>query len=93
MDKKMGGSRPNSMPSSRVSIFSDDQYGAEEGRAPITEQQNSRMQRLSVKAEEWEGPGFEKVSTPHRRSIWRIVEMRHVEAAATVAAERTYSKN
>ena len=33
-------------PSSRVSIFSDDHYGAEGGRAPITEHQNSRKQHL-----------------------------------------------
>ena len=50
----MGDSRP----SSRVSIFSDDQYGAEDGRIPSTEQQNSRMQHLAAKAEEWDEPGI-----------------------------------
>ena len=45
-------------PSSRVSIFTDDQYEAEDGRIPITEQQDSRMQHLAVKAEEWNEPGI-----------------------------------
>ena len=49
----MGGVRP----SSRVSIFSDDQYGAEDGRVPITEHQNSGMQHLAAKDEERNEPG------------------------------------
>ena len=40
-----------------VSIVSDDQYGAEDGSIPITEQQNSRMQQLAVNDEEWGEPG------------------------------------
>ena len=46
-----GNSRPGS---SRVSMFSDDQ---EEAKIPITEQQDSRMKHLAVKAEEWNEPG------------------------------------
>ena len=38
-------------------MFSGDQYAAEDGRVPITEQQDSRMQHLAVKAEEWDEPG------------------------------------
>ena len=44
-------------PSIRVSMFSDDQYWAEDRRISITEQQNSRMQHLAAKAEEWDEPG------------------------------------
>ena len=54
----MGDSRPNSRPSSRVSIFSEDQYGAEDGRIPITEQHARRMQHLAAKAGEWGEPGI-----------------------------------
>ena len=38
-------------------MFSEDQYAAEDGSVPITEQQGCRMQRLAVKAEEWNEPG------------------------------------
>ena len=51
-NKKMGGdSRPGS---SRMSMFSGDQ---EEVEIPITEQQDSRMKHLAVKAEERSEPG------------------------------------
>ena len=58
----MVGKKPNSMPSSRVSMFSGDQYTAEDGRTPITYQQDSRMQHLAVKAEEWANLEFAKDS-------------------------------
>ena len=49
----MGDNGPNRRPSSRASIFSDDQYGTEDGRIPITEQKDSRMKHLAAKAEDW----------------------------------------
>ena len=51
LNKKMGG---DNRPSSRVSMFSDDQ---EEVEIPITEQRDSRTKHLSANGEERNEPG------------------------------------
>ena len=53
----MSGNQPSSRPSSRVSMFSEDRYTSEDGRTPIIDQQDSRMQHLAVKAGEWNEHG------------------------------------
>ena len=55
-DSRQDNRRPSSQQNSRISIFSDGQYVAEESRVPIHEANNSRMQHLAVKSEERSDP-------------------------------------
>ena len=88
----MGDNGPNRRPSSRASIFSDDQYGTEDGRIPITEQKDSRLKHLAVKAEDWNETSVREclytASLIYIKNVWSDSRGSKLNCSETVKEER-----